>query len=318
MKTKDNNVMVVALGGNALSPPDRNVSIAEQFRYVRQSLTGLRDVFLNGYKLAITHGNGPQVGDALLRVEKAKEFVSEIPLEVLVAETQGSIGYMIEQSLQNLLCVEGVKRDVITVVTQVLVDKDDTALKNPTKFVGGIFTESEAKELIEKEGWAMKPMNKDNLWRRVVGSPKPISIVNGHMISELVHSDAIVIAAGGGGIPVYQHSALGLKGIDAVIDKDLASAILAKDIEADNLIILTNIDSVRINFGKPNEKALDCLPADKAREYIEAGQFQAGSMGPKIEAAIQFVSNGGKRAIICHLEHLSAALKGSAGTTIIP
>jgi len=317
MTSPKKNCAVVALGGNALAPPDNAVTVAKQFKHTRQSLRGLLELFKRDYLIAIVHGNGPQVGAALRRVELARDVLPDIPLGLLVADTEGSMGYMIEQSLQKLLPNENIRRDVITLITQVLVDINDPALKEPSKFIGRTFSREEATELIEREGWDMKPLSDQNKLRRVVGSPKPVHIINGEVIRRTVHSGAIVIAAGGGGIPVYQHPEYGLEGVDAVIDKDLAAALLAKEIEAEELIILTNIDTVRLNFSKPDEQSISRMNLEEAQEYLDQGQFPPGSMGPKIEAAIKFIKEGGKRTIICELDQVSEALKGEAGTEIV-
>ena len=309
---------VVAFGGNAISPPDQLASYSTQFEYTYRSLGGIVELLKRGYNLAITHGNGPQVGIALRRVELAEDELPLVPLELLVADTQGSIGYMIEQSLLNRIAREGLNQRVVTIVSQVLVNENDPALSEPTKFIGRIYSKENAEKLMNEEGWVMKPFNKDSEWRRVVGSPKPLGIVNRKAMRELVQAGVVVIAGGGGGIPVYRHPEYGLKGIDAVVDKDLVAAILAHEIEADELIILTNIDSVRINFGKSNEKILSRMRIGEAREYISDGHFPPGSMGPKVEAAVRFVEQGGERSIICAVEQVDAAIRGDAGTAIVP
>ncbi len=309
---------VIALGGNAISPPDWEATIADQFRHTRESLRSIVELLRKDYLFALTHGNGPQVGDALRRVELTKNELPEKPLGVLVADTQGSMGYMIEQSLQNLLAREGIDRRVVTVITQVLVDDEDPALSNPTKFVGQIYTRAEAERFMRDHNWKMKPFDGDDRWRRVVGSPEPLEIINGEVINDLVRSGVIVIAAGGGGIPVYKHPFLGLEGCDAVIDKDLAGAILAKSIGADELIILTNIDAVYLDFGKPTKRSVERMTVDEASRYLEAGQFPSGSMGPKIRAAVNFLRAGGERTLICALDQFDRAIHGKAGTWIIP
>ncbi|NQT35765.1 carbamate kinase [bacterium] len=309
---------VVAFGGNAISPPDQQADFATQFEYTYRSLGGIVELLKRGYNLAITHGNGPQVGIALRRVELAGKDLPNVPLELLVAETQGSIGYMIEQSLQNRLIREGLIRRVVTLVSQVLVDETDPALSEPTKYIGRIYSHEDAKRYMQEEGWIMKPFNDKDQWRRVVGSPKPLGIVNRTAMRELVQSGVVVIAGGGGGIPVYRDPDIGLKGIDAFVDKDLVAAILAHEIEADELIILTNIDSVRINFGKRSEKVISRMRLNEARKYLDQGHFPPGSMGPKVEAAVKFVEQGGERSIICAVEQVDAAIRGDAGTVILP
>jgi len=251
------------------------------------------------------------------RVELSRGVEPYVPLGVLVADTQGSMGYMIEQSLINRLNRERLPRQVVTIITQVLVDQNDPALANPSKFIGQIYTKETAEAFIRDEGWTMKPYNGDDKWRRVVGSPKPLHIVNCEAIRELVQSGVVIIAAGGGGIPVYDDPVLGLEGVDAVIDKDRAAAVLANDIIAEELIILTNTDAVYTDYGKPTRKRLASLSIDRAKELLEAGEFPEGSMGPKIEAAVQFIERGGERAIICALDQAEEALAGRAGTEII-
>lgn len=311
---------VVALGGNALWRPGEWNTVADQFRHTRESLMGIIDILRNGYHLVITHGNGPQVGAALRRVEITHSELPDVPLGVLVADTQGSMGYMIEQSLQNLLAKEKIKRRVVSIITQVLVEQNDPALANPTKFIGQIFTREQAEKFISEEGWIMKPYKGEDQWRRVVGSPQPISIINSEIIKEMVNQGIIVIAAGGGGIPVYQDEKLGLEGIDAVVDKDLAAAILARDIDADELLIFTNVDTVKTDFGKDTERSILFMTSSEAQIFLKQGQFPPGNMGPKIEAAIKFMQSGvkspAKRVIICDLPSIKDALKGKAGTII--
>lgn len=309
---------VVALGGNAISPTNELGSIANQFRHTRESLGAVIALVKRNYNLAITHGNGPQVGAALRRVELARGVLPTVPLGVLVADTQGSMGYMIEQSLMNRLNLEQVDRPVVTIITQVLVDENDPALKKPTKFVGPVYSQEDAANYMLQEKWIMKPYNDPSRWRRVVGSPIPLGIVNRRTIREHVQSGVIVIAAGGGGIPVYRDPDKGFEGVDAVIDKDRAAAILAHDIEADELIILTEADAVYQDFGKPSQRRLPKLRIRDASKYLESGEFPEGSMGPKVEAAISFVKNGGGRAVICGLHSIEMALLGQAGTEIVP
>jgi len=316
MSTTRTRCAVVALGGNAISPPNEPDSITSQFRHTRQSLSAIMTFIQRGYNLAITHGNGPQVGAALQRVERSHGILPDVPLGVLVADTEGSIGYMIEQSLMNRLDRDHISRPVATIITQVLVDQHDPALTNPTKFIGQIYNQEQAEKFIQSEGWVMKIYNGENQWRRVVGSPKPLEIVNRKTIRDLVTTGVIVITAGGGGIPVYRDPVLGLEGVDAVIDKDRAAAILAQNIGAEELVILTNADAVYTDFGKVTQRRLPKLSVKEARELLSTGQFPEGSMGPKVEAAVQFVEHGGERALICALDQAESALQGSSGTEI--
>jgi carbamate kinase len=311
------SVAVVALGGNAISNPREPDTIANQFRHTREALSGVAGLVERGYRVAVTHGNGPQVGNALLRVECAKDRAPVLPLGVIVADTEGGMGYMLEQCFQNVLLRRGLKRDVVTIVTQVLVDPDDPALLNPTKFVGQHYSETDAKRLAESEGWKVKPYGEDK-WRRVVGSPQPLAILNASTIKQIIESGKIVIAAGGGGIPVYRKADGWLEGVDAVIDKDRAAAILASDISAHELFILTDAEFVALDFGKPNERRLTRVTVSELERYYKAGNFPPGSMGPKVEAAITFLRAGGERVIICALSKFMDSLDGKSGTTVVP
>lgn len=308
---------VIALGGNAISDPDKEDTIANQFAHTRKSLGGILELVRAGYRLVITHGNGPQVGNALLRVELAAHQAPIVPLGMLVADTEGSMGYMIEQSLQNALHLAGIQREVLTVVTQVLVDKDDPSLGTPTKFIGQFFTEERAKELAKKSGWEVRDTGGRG-WRRVTSSPIPLRIINSRAILHLVEAGFIVIAVGGGGIPVYLEPDGQLEGVDAVIDKDRASAALGLNIGAEELIILTNVDKVALNYEEPDQVEIDRMSVSQAKQYLAEGQFPPGSMGPKIEAAIEFLEGGGEKVIIAPLEKALEAFKGNAGTMIVP
>jgi len=310
-------VAVVALGGNAISNPNEPDTIANQFRHTRQALAGVAELVGRNYRLAITHGNGPQVGNALLRVELSKGRAPVLPLGVIVADTEGGMGYMIEQCLQNILLRRGLKREVLTVITQVFVDPHDPALANPTKFVGQYFGEADAQRLAKSEGWTVT-RDGERGWRRVVGSPQPLAILNAEPISHLVDHGTIVIAAGGGGIPVYAEPNGWLEGVDAVIDKDRASAVLARDIGAKELFILTEPEYVALNYGKPNERRLSRMSVSEAKQYYAEGHFPPGSMGPKIEAAITFLESGGERVLICALSKFVESLDGRSGTAIVP
>ena len=313
---KKPRIAVVALGGNAISNPDEEDTTANQFAHTRKSMGAILKLIEKGYNLVISHGNGPQVGNALLRVELSFPQVPMVPLGMLVADTEGSMGYMIEQSLQNALKIAGIDREVVTIVSQVLVDKNDPSLANPTKFVGQFFPEEEAKSRAETYGWIVKPTKRKGEWRRVVGSPHPIRVINRKAIKQLVDQGTIVIAAGGGGIPAYEEDDGRLEGIDAVIDKDRASAVLGANIGAELLIILTDTDRVYINFGEPHQTGLSRLSVADAEKYFAEGQFPPGSMGPKIEAAIYFLKNGGSKVIIASLDQVLDALHGNAGTTL--
>ncbi len=315
---EEQKTIVVALGGNAISQQFEEGNIHQQFANTRKSLLGVVELVARGYRVLITHGNGPQVGNALIRVEESRRFVPMLPLGVIVADTEGGMGYMIEQCLQNKMHDRGIHKEVATIITQVLVDPDDPSIKNPTKFVGPFYKEEQVKELIKKRKWVMKE-DPGRGWRRVVPSPIPLEIVEKNIIKLLLEKDVIVIAAGGGGIPVYIDPKNGwLEGIDAVIDKDLASAVLARDVGAHELMILTAIEKVALNFGKPDQRFLDTMTVAEARKYMEEGHFPRGSMGPKIQAAINFLESGGERVIITSIEKSVDAIEDLAGTKIIP
>lgn len=308
-----NKTAVIALGGNAIGATGKE-DIHQQFANTRKALEGILPLIVQGYKLAITHGNGPQVGNALLRVERTYPDLPALPLGVIVADTEGGMGYMIEQSLQNRLHREGIKRDVCTVVTQVVVDRDDPSILNPSKPIGPYYPESEVAAL-RARGWTIRD-DAGRGYRRFVPSPIPRAIVNHRIIKNLVDEGTIVIAAGGGGVPVYLESDGTYEGVDAVIDKDRASAVLAHDIGAETLMILTQVDKVALNFKKPDQRDLDSMTLAEAKQYLAEGHFAAGSMGPKVEAAIQFLESGGQQVIITSLERAAEALTGNAGTRI--
>jgi carbamate kinase len=312
---KKKKTAVVALGGNAITREGERDTIPRQFANTRESLSGIVELIKDGYNLAITHGNGPQVGNAVLRVELAKGKATYLPLQICVADTEGGIGYMIEQCLENRLKDEKIKRDVVTVVTQAVVDKDDPSIKNPTKFIGQFYSKKQALEFTEERGWVMKEDSRRG-WRRVVPSPVPLEIVEKKTIKNLVNKGTIVIAAGGGGVPVYREDGE-LEGIDAVIDKDRASAVLARDIGAELLLILTGVEKVALHFGTRKQKNLSKLSLKDAKRFLADGHFPPGSMGPKIEAAVQFLESGGKEVIITSIEKAFQSVKKKAGTRIV-
>lgn len=305
---------VVGLGGNALAPAGERSTIYDQFRHTRESLGPIVDLALDGWSVCIVHGNGPQVGDELVRNEVAREQASPLPLGVLVAATAGWIGYMIQQSLENALRRAGSPRSVATVITQVQVDPSDPALRNPTKFIGRALSRERARQA-RAEGHVVKADGHGHL-RRVVGSPAPQGIRELPVIKTLVEAGMLVIAAGGGGAPVYEHPTLGWEGIDAVVDKDLAAAVLARDLGAELLLILTDVDAVYADWGTPQQRPIPRLTADDAERMDEAKAFGEGSMAPKIRAAIDFVRRTGGRAIITSLARGQEAVRGTAGTTI--
>jgi carbamate kinase len=311
-----NKLAVVAFGGNALLRSGQKGTISEQEANVFETCSHLVDLIRSGYDIVIGHGNGPQVGNVLLQHEGGEKVfgVPKMPIDIAVAETQGSIGYMIEQQLRNVLYKADLERDIITIVTQVLVDKDDPAFKNPTKPIGPYYTLEEANKIALENGSVFKEDPRGRGWRKVVASPRPVRINNRKSIEKLARDGQIVVAVGGGGIPVYYRDSQKLEGIDAVIDKDLASSMLASQIRADEFYILTDISKVFINFNTPEQIALDRITVKEAKQLLSDGQFTEGSMAPKIRAAIEFVENGGKRCIITQAEDLG---KPNAGTRIV-
>jgi len=307
--------VVIALGGNALAPAGERPTIANQFRHTRESLAPVVEMAREGWNIALVHGNGPQVGDSLARNEIASAEIEPLPLGVLVAETAGWIGYMIQQSLQNALGRAGLDRQVITVVTQSAVAPDDPALGKPSKFIGHHLS-VERKDMLAAAGVAVG-RDKGGTWRRLTASPIPIGIVEGDSIRHLVSNGTIVVACGGGGPPVYRHPELGWEGVDAVVDKDRTAAILGRVLDAEFLLILTDVDAVYRDFGTPSAVAIRRMTAGDAERMIAAGQLGAGSMRPKVEAAISFVRSGGSRAVIAELGKGFAAMRGESGTTIV-
>jgi len=293
-------IAVVALGGNALLRGNEIGTIQQQEKNTYDTCTNLIYLLKDDYNIVITHGNGPQVGNIMLRNEAGYNNykIPKMPLDICVADSQGGIGYMIERQLINLLKDYKIKKNVVTLITQVLVEKDDPAFINPTKPVGAFYLKEEADLLARVNNFVFKEDPRKRGWRRVVPSPRPKEILNKKIIKELVNKGNIVIASGGGGVPVYRGDDKKLYGVEAVIDKDHASALLANEIGAEAFFILTDVPKVYINFHKPDQKALDTITIDEAQKYFNERQFSAGSMGPKILAAINFVSNGGKETII--------------------
>ena len=309
-------LIVIALGGNALQPPGERGDIHQQFAHTRSSLGAVVALADAGWRIAIVHGNGPQIGDELLRNELARSRRPPLPLGVLVAATAGWIGYMIQQSLQNALARHGVDRPVVTVITQVVVDPRDPATTMPVKPIGHVMDEATARGMAAHFGWPVVEV--EGGWRRIVASPLPTAIVESEQVRRLVDAGTIVIAAGGGGTPVYMDERLGLEGVDAVIDKDRAAQVLAREIGADVLLILTNVDGAFVGFGTDAQRLLGQVPVDEAERLLEAGEFARGSMRPKIEAAVNFLRHGGRRAIIARLDRGPEAVDGLDGTTIVP
>ncbi len=292
---------VVALGGNALLRGNQAGTIEEQEQNTKDTLENLIYLIKEGYGLVISHGNGPQVGNILMRNDAGEEKygIPQMPLDICVADSQGGIGYMIERVMRNVLNAHGIKKDIVTMVTQVVVDKNDSAFQNPTKRVGKIYTKAQADELAKAKGWIFKesPKQKDG-WRRVVASPEPLDLFNIQTIEEIARRGTIVIASGGGGIPVYIDEKNDVRPLEAVIDKDKASALMATKIKADELYILTDVPYVYINYGEENEKALEFLNKEDAYKYMKEGKFGEGNMAPKIQAALNFIEKGGKKSVI--------------------
>ena len=306
---------VVALGGNAISPPGEVDSIQNQFKHTRESLGSIIDLLKQDIIPVITHGNGPQVGNAALRTEELAETILYLPLGINVADTEGGMGYMIEQSLINRLRLEGIDRQVVTLISQVLVDENDPSIKNPTKYIGTELSKEVAENKAAKFGWSIKELG-NGKWRRVVPSPEPMDIINSKVISQLIEAGHIVIAVGGGGVPVFRDINGNLEGLDAVIDKDKASALLGSQIGAEMLYIFTNVERLALNFGKENQRLLEKLTLAEAKQYLAEGHFPAGNMGPKIEASISFLEGGGRQVIITSIEGIKKDTSGQNGTII--
>ncbi|MBN1154321.1 carbamate kinase [candidate division KSB1 bacterium] len=307
---------VVALGGNAITREFEEGDIHQQFANTRRSLVGVMELIKRGYKIAITHGNGPQVGNALIRVEESRTLVPPIPLGVMVADLEGGMGYMIAQSLQNKLHRQEIDREVVTIVSQVVVDRNDPSILNPTKFVGPFYHEDEIEKLQKERGWVVK-YDAGRGYRRVVPSPIPLEIVERGPIMTMVDLGYIVIAVGGGGAPVYIEDDGTYEGVDGVIDKDRAAAILGRDIGAQELYILTGVDQVALNYKRSDQRFIDQMTVSEARRYFEEGHFPPGNMGPKIESAIHFLEMGGDLVVISSIERMPDAIEGKTGTRIV-
>lgn len=310
-------ILVIALGGNAITRPEDGPSVESQFERTRETVETLLPIVASGaYRIVLTHGNGPQVGSILLRSDVAAEagLLPRLPIDSAVADTQGAMGYMIQQCFSNALWESGIRLPVVTIVTQVLVDDEDPAFQNPTKPIGRFYPPEEVEKL-EQHGWVMTEQKGG--WRRVVPSPIPSEIIEEDVIRELLDAGVIVIACGGGGVPVVAAEGGSLRGVEAVIDKDLATSLLATHIGAQTLAILTAVDNVALNYGTGEEAALDEVDVDDLRLFASEGQFPAGSMGPKIDAVVGFVERGGPQAIITSAEKLAEALEGKAGTHIV-
>ena len=306
--------IVVALGGNAIIEEGTEGTMAEQFENTRKSMDAIVGLIREGHRVVLSHGNGPQAGVHLIRHEAASGQVPPSPLNVIVADTQGSMGYMIAQCLANALTVAKLEKDIVTVITQVVVDPADPSMTNPTKYVGP-FYKAEQVEKLQARGWIIKE-DPGRGYRRVVASPQPLDVVEKGTIKDLIDDGKVVIAVGGGGVPVMRTAEGILSGVDAVIDKDRASALLANLIGADDLCILTGVDKVAINYKKPDQRFFDTMTVAECERHLAEGQFPKGSMGPKIEAACDFIRRGGTKVIITTMENAVAAIAGHAGTVI--
>jgi len=305
---------VAAIGGNALKADDGVGSPNEWFDALARALPPLVDLLAQGHRVVLTHGNGPQVGEEMLRMEISKPVMPALTLDLCVAETEGSLGYAIQQVLGNLLRGRGVDPGVAAVVTQVVVDADDPAFQRPTKPIGVFYTKAQAQRMAREHGWNVVE-DAGRGWRRVVPSPRPVRVVEAQLIRSLVEVGMIPVAAGGGGIPVVE-TADGIRGVEAVIEKDLATAVLAAELGAERVFFLTGVERVAVGWGTPTQRFVDRLSVDEARRLLAAGEFPAGSMGPKVEAAVEFVTRGGAAGIITSLERLAEAASGRAGTLI--
>ena len=310
-------LIVIAIGGNSLIEDPKKVTVDAQYRAAEKTAHFIADIIESGNRVVIVHGNGPQVGYILLRSEYARKILHAVPLDSCVADTQGAIGYQLQKALDNEFINRKMSNRAVTIVTQVEVSADDPSFNNPTKPIGSFMTEEDALDHQKNFGWAVKE-DAGRGWRRVVPSPKPRAIVELDTIRFLSESGAAVIAAGGGGIPVVMDEHGAIWGKEAVIDKDLAAAILAKSLNADAFIISTAVDKVCLDYNKPTQRAIDEMTVEEARKYSEEGQFAPGSMLPKIQALVDYVESTGKLAMITDPEHISDAMKGLSGTRILP
>jgi len=307
--------IMIALGGNSLSPKGSSGSVAEQFAYTRKTMDYLSAFITLDYNICITHGNGPQVGNELLRMDLTNDKVPPLPLGICVANTQGQIGYMVQQTLQNKLREIDIDREVVTLVTQVLVDNNDPSINNPTKYIGPRYSKSDIDKLASELGWKIKEQEPGS-WRRVVPSPMPEYIMHGKSIKALVDRGTIVIAFGGGGIPVYNNENYKIEGLDAVIDKDFSAAKMGRIIRAQELWIISDIDYLYRNFGKDNATPIKQISTKELRKLYEKNIFQEGTIKPKIKAALHFLKHHGEKVIITSIDNIKKAIKKKSGTII--
>jgi carbamate kinase len=315
----DRRRFVIALGGNAILPAGKRGTYAEQAEITRQTMDQVAQIAAAGHEIVMTHGNGPVVGNIVLRGDAGEQIhgIPAMPMFVCGAESEGGLGFLIQQSLQNALRAVHVDRAVATVVTQVTVDPADPAFARPTKPIGPFYAEDQARVLERENGWTVV-QDSGRGWRRVVPSPLPIEVVEWRAIKALLDAGVVAVAVGGGGVPVVRLANGDLDGVDAVIDKDHASALLGRLVKADTLVIITQIDKVFVRYGQPDAEALDVLPADRARALLDAGEFPAGSMGPKIEAALSFLAHGGREVIITDPTSILPSIRGETGTRVVP
>ena len=311
----DKKTIMIALGGNSLSPKGSSGTVGEQFSFTRRTMDHLSEFILKDYNICITHGNGPQVGNELLRMDLTNDVVPPLPLGICVANTQGQIGYMVQQTLQNKLRDLEVDREVVTLVTQVLVDKNDKSIKNPTKFVGARYTKEEIDELAKKLNWIVKEQEPGS-WRRVVPSPMPEYIMHGKSIKALVDRGTIVVAFGGGGIPVFNNNNGQIEGLDAVIDKDFSAAKMGRIIRAQELWIISDIDYLYSNFGTENAIPIKEIDTKELQSLYNQNIFQEGTIKPKIKAALHFLKHHGDKVVITSIDKIKLAIEKKSGTII--
>lgn len=309
--------IVIAIGGNSLITDSNHVTVPDQYEAARQTASHLVELVKQGHRIIITHGNGPQVGFILRRTELAKHELHTVPLDSCVADTQGAIGYNLQMALRNEMLKQGLQKPVVTVVTQVVVHKNDPSFEKPSKPIGSFMEKEEAMKHQKEDGWDIFE-DAGRGWRRVVPSPKPQKIIELKAVDLLIEQGCIVIAAGGGGIPVLENEDGSLSGIEAVIDKDFAASLLASHLEADRFIISTAVEKVALDYGKPEQRDLDTLTVSEAKQYMQEGHFARGSMLPKIEAMISFIEHTGHSGLISDPQHLAEALHGKTGTRLTP
>jgi len=308
--------VIIALGGNALSPKNEAGTIQQQFKHTRESLKAVMQFVKANYNICITHGNGPQVGAEMSRNELSMDKIPPLPLNVLVANTQGAMGYMIQQSLQNSLYSIKSNREVVSFISQMKVDEKDVAIKEPSKYIGKTFTKDKAEELSKRYKWDIKEQE-TNQWRRVVPSPNPLYIFNGKSIKHLVDFGTIVIAGGGGGIPSYNTTKGSLRGLDGVVDKDKTAALLGRIIKAQEYFIITDVDNIFLNYNKSNQTKVEKLTVSEVEKYLKEGHFGIGSMEPKIKSALYFLKHHGEKVVITSINKIKGAINGNAGTQIL-